>query len=102
MRSRWIPTGCHAHGLTLRDVFERVRENNENFGGGFIEHASEQYTVRGLGRHQEPEGPEGDRPGSPPGNRGHPERRGRGSRLGRCRGRGRSRETARERRSQAW
>ena len=44
------PYRLHAHGLTLRDVFERVRENNENFGGGFIEHASEQYTVRGLGR----------------------------------------------------
>ncbi len=44
------PYRLHAHGLTLRDVFERVRENNDNFGGGFVEHASEQYTVRGLGR----------------------------------------------------
>ena len=44
------PYRLHAHGLTLRDVFERVRENNHNFGGGFVEHASEQYTVRGLGR----------------------------------------------------
>ena len=44
------PYRLHAHGLRLRDVFERVRENNQNFGGGFIEHASEQYTVRGLGR----------------------------------------------------
>ena len=39
-----------SYGLTMRDVFERVRDNNENFGGGFIEHGSEQYTVRGLGR----------------------------------------------------
>jgi cobalt-zinc-cadmium resistance protein CzcA len=39
-----------SYGLTLRDVFERVRDNNENFGGGFIEHGSEQYTVRGVGR----------------------------------------------------
>ena len=39
-----------SYGLVLRDVFERLRENNDNFGGGFIEHASEQYTVRGLGR----------------------------------------------------
>ncbi len=39
-----------SYGLTLRDVFERLRDNNDNFGGGFIEHASEQYTVRGLGR----------------------------------------------------
>ena len=44
------PFRLHAHGLTLRDVFERVRDNNENFGAGFVEHASEQYTVRGLGR----------------------------------------------------
>jgi heavy metal efflux system protein len=44
------PASLLRYGLTLRDVFERVRENNENFGGGYIEHASEQYTVRGLGR----------------------------------------------------
>ena len=44
------PYRLRAHGLTLRDVFERVRDNNDNFGGGFVEHASEQYTVRGLGR----------------------------------------------------
>lgn len=44
------PVRLRSYALTLRDVFERLRENNENFGGGFIEHASEQYTVRGLGR----------------------------------------------------
>ena len=44
------PYRLRVHGLTLRDVFERVRENNDNFGGGFVEHAFEQYTVRGLGR----------------------------------------------------
>ncbi len=44
------PAKAQAYGLTLRDVFERVHENNENFGGGFIEHSSEQYTIRGLGR----------------------------------------------------
>jgi cobalt-zinc-cadmium resistance protein CzcA len=38
------------YGLTLRDIFERVRENNANFGGGFIEHSAEQYTIRGVGR----------------------------------------------------
>jgi heavy metal efflux system protein len=27
-----------------------VSENNENFGGGFIEHAEQQYTILGLGR----------------------------------------------------
>ncbi|MDA1314094.1 MAG: CusA/CzcA family heavy metal efflux RND transporter [Acidobacteria bacterium] len=44
------PHRLQSYGLTLRDVFERVRDNNTNFGGGFVEHGSEQYTVRGLGR----------------------------------------------------
>jgi cobalt-zinc-cadmium resistance protein CzcA len=44
------PIKLQRYGLTLRDVFQRVAENNVNFGGGYIEHASEQYTVRGLGR----------------------------------------------------
>ncbi len=44
------PNRLQSYGLTLRDVFERVRDNNTNFGGGFVEHGSEQYTVRGLGR----------------------------------------------------
>jgi cobalt-zinc-cadmium resistance protein CzcA len=44
------PVNLQRYGLTLRDVFERIRENNANFGGGYIEHASEQYTVLGLGR----------------------------------------------------
>jgi cobalt-zinc-cadmium resistance protein CzcA len=44
------PVALQRYGLSLRDVFDRIRENNENFGGGFIEHSSERYTVRGLGR----------------------------------------------------
>lgn len=44
------PARLQGYGLTLRDVYERVRENNANFGGGFIEHASEQYNIVGLGR----------------------------------------------------
>ncbi|MCC7340128.1 MAG: efflux RND transporter permease subunit [Bryobacterales bacterium] len=44
------PVRLQSFGLTLRDVFRRVAANNENFGGGYIEHAFEQYTVRGLGR----------------------------------------------------
>jgi heavy metal efflux system protein len=44
------PIRLQRYGLTLRDIFERIRENNANFGGGFIEHGAEQYTVRGLGR----------------------------------------------------
>ena len=44
------PTALLRYGLSLRDIFDRLRENNENFGGGYIEHGAEQYTVRGLGR----------------------------------------------------
>ena len=44
------PSRLHSYKLALRDVYERVKENNANFGGGFIEHSSEQYTVRGIGR----------------------------------------------------
>jgi cobalt-zinc-cadmium resistance protein CzcA len=44
------PARLRSYGLTLRDLFERVRENNANFGGGYIEHSAEQYTVRGIGR----------------------------------------------------
>ncbi|HET8760718.1 MAG TPA: efflux RND transporter permease subunit, partial [Nitrospiria bacterium] len=36
-------------GLTLRQVFEAVEQNNANVGGGFIRHQEEQYVVRGLG-----------------------------------------------------
>ena len=46
------PVRLQRYGLTLRDVYERIRENNSNFGGGFIEHGAEMYTVRGLGRTQ--------------------------------------------------
>ncbi|MEO6965220.1 MAG: CusA/CzcA family heavy metal efflux RND transporter [Acidobacteriaceae bacterium] len=40
------------YGLTLHDVTQRVSENNENFGGGYIEHNDEQYIMRGEGRVQ--------------------------------------------------
>ncbi|MGI9070881.1 MAG: efflux RND transporter permease subunit [Bryobacteraceae bacterium] len=38
------------YGLTLHDVTQRIADNNKNFGGGFIEHNDEQYTLRGTGR----------------------------------------------------
>jgi cobalt-zinc-cadmium resistance protein CzcA len=38
------------YGLTLHDVAKRVEDNNTNFGGGYIEHAGEQYTLLGAGR----------------------------------------------------
>jgi heavy metal efflux system protein len=44
------PLKLRAYGLTLQDVFRRVQENNENFSAGYVEHASERYTVLGLGR----------------------------------------------------
>ena len=44
------PLRLRSFGLTLRDVFTQVGENNATLSAGFIEHASEQYTVRGLGR----------------------------------------------------
>ena len=44
------PARLQAYGLTLRDVFNHIQENNANFGGGFIEHASQQYVLHGLGR----------------------------------------------------
>jgi heavy metal efflux system protein len=44
------PTLLAQYGLTLHDLAARVEENNTNFGGGYIEHASEQYTLIGSGR----------------------------------------------------
>jgi cobalt-zinc-cadmium resistance protein CzcA len=44
------PAVLAQYGLTLNDVAQRVEENNQNFGGGFIEHNDEQYTLRGAGR----------------------------------------------------
>jgi cobalt-zinc-cadmium resistance protein CzcA len=48
------PAKLRGYDLTLREVFDRVRENNQNFSAGFIEHASEQYTVLGIGRARKP------------------------------------------------
>ncbi len=50
------PAVLAQYGLTLSDIAQRVEENNENFGGGFIEHNDEQYTVRGAGRVDSTEG----------------------------------------------
>jgi cobalt-zinc-cadmium resistance protein CzcA len=43
------PTRLEKYGLTLHDVFQAIADNNASFGGGFIEHRSERYTVRGVG-----------------------------------------------------
>lgn len=43
------PRQLDRFGLTLHEVFEAIAANNASFGGGFIEHRSERYTVRGVG-----------------------------------------------------
>ncbi|MFN0109708.1 MAG: efflux RND transporter permease subunit [Blastocatellia bacterium] len=48
------PARLLKYDLSLHDVFNRVAENNANFGGGYIEHRAEQYTVRGVGLLQTP------------------------------------------------
>ncbi len=49
------PAQLDQYGLTLHDVESRVEANNTNFGGGYIEHAAEQYTLIGTGRATTPE-----------------------------------------------
>lgn len=44
------PALLEQYGLSLHDVAARVGENNTNFGGGYIEHAAEQFTLLGTGR----------------------------------------------------
>ncbi len=44
------PAKLLKYNLSLREIFARVSENNANFGGGYIEHRAEQYTVRGVGQ----------------------------------------------------
>lgn len=46
---RLNPVKLQSYNLTLRDVLEAVTKNNENVGGAYIEHGSEQYLLRGIG-----------------------------------------------------
>ena len=46
------PALLDQYRLTLHDVAQKIEANNGNFGGGYIEHASEQYTLLGSGRVQ--------------------------------------------------
>ncbi|HEV8537309.1 MAG TPA: efflux RND transporter permease subunit [Bacteroidota bacterium] len=43
------PKKLLSYGLTLDDVFAAVENNNSVAGGNFLEHASEQYIIRGIG-----------------------------------------------------
>src|ERR1700693_6120475 len=42
------PLALRRYGLTVHDIIARVAGNNSNFGGGYIEHAAQQYTIRRL------------------------------------------------------
>ncbi len=44
------PESLRRFNLTLHDVMQAVTNNNANFGGSYIEHAEQQYTIRGIGR----------------------------------------------------
>ncbi|AFL87800.1 heavy metal efflux pump, cobalt-zinc-cadmium [Terriglobus roseus DSM 18391] len=46
------PDSLRRYDLTLHDVVTAVSSNNDNFGGSYIEHAEQQYTIRGIGRAQ--------------------------------------------------
>ena len=43
------PQRLQAYDLNLRDVYEAVKRNNANVGGGYIEHGPEQYVLRSIG-----------------------------------------------------
>jgi cobalt-zinc-cadmium resistance protein CzcA len=43
------PIRLQSYGLTFRDVFRALAENNRNAGGGLMERRGEQYLVRGVG-----------------------------------------------------
>jgi cobalt-zinc-cadmium resistance protein CzcA len=49
------PVALQRYGLTIRDVIDRLQENNANFGGGYIEHTDQRYTVRAIGRLANPD-----------------------------------------------
>lgn len=46
---RLDPDKLQSYGLTIRDVYEAVGENNGNVGGAYIEKGAEQYLLRGIG-----------------------------------------------------
>src|SRR6185437_9769273 len=43
------PTKLKSYGLNLQQVFTALQNGNSNAGGGYVEHGSELYVVRGLG-----------------------------------------------------
>ncbi len=43
------PNKLASYGISLRELFETLAQNNANAGGAYIEHKEEQYLVRGVG-----------------------------------------------------
>ncbi len=43
------PRKLRSYGISLATIFEALERNNRNVGGGYIEHADEQYLIRGEG-----------------------------------------------------
>jgi heavy metal efflux system protein len=43
------PAKLQAYGFSLREVLDAVARNNANVGGAYVEHAGEQYLLRGIG-----------------------------------------------------
>lgn len=46
---RLDPVRMQAYNLTLREIVDSITRNNGNVGGAYIEHAGEQYLLRGVG-----------------------------------------------------
>ena len=44
------PESLRRYDLTLHQVETAIADNNANFGGSYIEHGEQEYTIRGLGR----------------------------------------------------
>ncbi len=44
------PESLRRYNLALHDIVTAVESNNANFGGSYIEHAEQQFEIRGLGR----------------------------------------------------
>ncbi len=44
------PAKLQLYELSIKDVMDALKNNNDNFGAGIINHESEQYIIRGLGR----------------------------------------------------
>ena len=61
------PDRLHARGIALNQVFEAIRRNNANAGGGYIQRPNgELRVIRGVGLIDEPRGTGGGDPRRPP------------------------------------